>query len=48
MKNNRKKNSVKVYHYDPVCRRMINKHKAFGVDPIGPVAKLLIILYNYS
>lgn len=28
MKNTDKKNSVKIYHYDPVCRRKINKHQA--------------------
>ena len=28
MRDNNKKNPGKVHHYDPVCRRKINKHQA--------------------
>ncbi len=27
----KKNNSIKVYHYDPVCRKKINRNKAFYI-----------------
>ncbi len=32
---NQENNSIRVFHYDPVCRRKINKNKAFFVYIYG-------------
>ncbi|HUW21510.1 MAG TPA: hypothetical protein VMW41_02460 [Candidatus Bathyarchaeia archaeon] len=41
MKNNHKSNSVTVYHYDPVCRKRINKQKAHHIHRFGDEQFLL-------
>jgi len=41
MKGKHKNNSAKVYRYDPVCRKMVNKQKAYHVHRFGDEQFLL-------